>query len=254
MAEFATGFRHLSNTSSEQKGSIHDDEPAQKLGFKGAFVPGSVVGTSAMPAIMAHFGEAWLHGGWYDMNFVSPVYVRDDVRTVSEAAGEELACRVETREPRLCCAARAGLGNALPWSPAIDSNDVFPEAHIGEPFDERDIDITPELVQPMLDAGADHDAYWREFVHPEHLMPLALHAVDWARVPQTGVQPPGMWARHAIAVRAPMRYGRYRLSEFLANKGVSGRTLFVEFEFRVTDSAGNEFALGRHKCKFIRRS
>lgn len=49
-----------------------------------------------------------------------------------------------------------------------------------------------------------------------------------------------------------MPYGRYRLSEFLANKGASGRALFVEFQFCVTDVGGNEVAVGRHKCKFLR--
>jgi hypothetical protein len=217
---FETGFRRLENTSAAQEGSIHDDEPARKLGFKGAFVPGSVVGTSAMPAILAHFGSDWMEGGWYDFNFVSPVYTSDNVRTVATPDGDNLMCRVETSDERLCCAGRAGLGYRAPWTQNFAAEDVFPDAHVGETFDEREIDITFDAVEPMLVAGADNNAPWNEFVHPEHLMSVALHAVDWLRV--------------------------------LASKGTSGRTHFVEFQFRLTDLQSNEVAVGRHKCKFIR--
>ena len=64
---FEGTFRRLVNSASEQKGSIHDDAEARKLGFRGGFVPGSVVGTAALPPVWQAFGESWFEGGWYSM-------------------------------------------------------------------------------------------------------------------------------------------------------------------------------------------
>jgi len=47
---FEGPFRKLINTAADRKGSIHDDAEARKLGFRGGFVPGSVVGSAALPA------------------------------------------------------------------------------------------------------------------------------------------------------------------------------------------------------------
>lgn len=246
----------LKNTSAQKKGSIHDDEPARQLGFRGAFVPGSVVGCCAMPAILDCFGLDWFEGGWYDFNFVSPVYTSDKVRSVAAFSHDGMACRVETEDDRLCCAGRAGLGYEDPWSGAGGLEHIFPEARIGQTFEERTIDINRDQVQPMLDAAGDDSSCWERLIHPQHLMGVALRTVDWDLVPLVGVRAPGMWAQHAIKVSRPMPYGRYRLVEHLAEKGSSGRTHFVDFQFALFDDNGDdngdEIAVGRHKCKFIR--
>ena len=78
-------------------------------------MPGSVVAHFAMPAILERFGDGWLQGGWYDFNFVSPVYVDEDVRTVAGGDGDTFACRVETRDGRLCAHGKAGTGANAPW-------------------------------------------------------------------------------------------------------------------------------------------
>ena len=76
--------------------------------------------------------------------------------------------------------------------------------------------------------------------------------IDFKRFPTEGVRHPGMWAEHAIALRRPMRWGqRFRIDEHLAEKGASGRTRHLTFEFGVHDAEGEVVAVGRHKCKFI---
>ncbi len=242
----------LKNISASKKGSIHDDEPARKLGFKGAFVPGSVVGSCAMPAILERFGLDWLEGGWYDFKFVTPVYTSDRVRATAALCDDGLTCRVETDDDRLCCAGRAGLGYDDPWTVHGGPAHIFPEAIVGQTFEEQTLEISRDHVRPMLDAGGDDSSCWNTLIHPEHLMGVALRMVNWELVPRVGVRDPGMWAEHAIKIRKPMPYGRYRLSEFLAQKGDSGRTHFVDFQFTVSDDGGDEVAVGRHKCKFIR--
>jgi len=245
-------WRKLGNPSADRKGSIHDDEPARQLGFKGAFVPGSVVGTCAMPAIIERYGKAWFDGGWFDMTFVSPVYTSDSVRAVARDADEGMAFEVVTDDDRLCCAGRAGTGYIDPWSTSGGPDDVFPDAHIGERFEDQAIEITREHTAGMLGAGGDPAPLWDDLIPPLHLMAVALQMVDWHRVPVPGTRPPGMWARHAIKVNSPMPYGSYVMKEYLVEKGASGRTLYVEFQFSLHRSSGEEVAVGRHKCKFIR--
>jgi len=246
----------LKNTAAQKKGSIHDDEPARKLGFKGAFVPGSVVGACAMPAILDCFSADWFKGGWYDFNFVTPVYTTDRVRCNAVFSDESITCRVETDDDRLCCAGRAGLGYEDPWRSDENvpngSEQVFPEAQIGTTFDQRTLDISRADVQPTLDATEDDSPCWESLIHPQHLMVVALRTVNWDLVPLVGVKAPGMWAQHAIKVSKPMPYGNYRIVEKLASKGSSGRTHFVDFQFALFNDSGNEMAVGRHKCKFIR--
>jgi hypothetical protein len=248
-------FNHLSNTAANKKGSIHDDEPAQKLGFKGAFVPGSVVGAYAMTAVINRFGKDWFNNGWFDFNFVSPVYTSDEVvTTASEAEGDVIECNVFDRQERLCCIGRAGTGSDLPWSDDPGDESIFPNAKLGTQFQEHSLTIEYPDVEPLLDAACDSAGHWRDHIHPEHLMPIALKICDFKLTPFEGVRPPGMWAQHALFQREPLPYGDYRMTEYLAEKGASGRTHFMTFQFHLFDASDREVAVGRHKCKFIREA
>ncbi|MDA1075071.1 MAG: MaoC family dehydratase, partial [Proteobacteria bacterium] len=124
-------WKLLSNTASAQKGSIHDDDAARSLGFRRAFVPGSLVANFAVPSILEHFGSTWLQGGWYDFNFVSPVYIDEEVRTIAGETDGRFACRVETRDGRLCAQGLAGMQAKLPWQTKGALADVFPGVVIG---------------------------------------------------------------------------------------------------------------------------
>ena len=58
-------------TSSENR--IHDDEVAQRYGFRGGLVPGVTLFAYLVPAIVADQGEPWLEGGFVDVRFAAPV-------------------------------------------------------------------------------------------------------------------------------------------------------------------------------------
>src|SRR5262245_23835994 len=83
---FEGRWRKLENLSVNLKGSIHDDDEARKIGFRGGFVVGSTVATAALPAIIGLLGKEWMEGGWYSFSFVAPVYADDEVREVAELA------------------------------------------------------------------------------------------------------------------------------------------------------------------------
>ena len=249
----------LVNTAALRKGSIHDDAAAQALGFRGAFVPGSVVGTRALEAATALLGEAWLDSGSYRMTFVTPVYSGDDVHAAGESVSTGAEMRVETGEGRLCCSGVAGGGYSLPWDPGADWSrgavDVMPAIERGFAFGEMAFEVTPaEVSQLVAASGAGTQAFMPEggLVPPEHLQKVALDLVRTKRLGVEGVRDPGMWAEHCLAYREPLRTGiGYRMVEQVVDKGRSGRTIFLTYEFGVENARGDEVARGRHKVKWL---
>ena len=79
---------HTVNSASGSKGSIHDDEKAQELGYAGGFVPGSTVLGYMMRVMHETFGEAWLTSGEFNGRLRAPTYADVDV-TVEGTIVEE---------------------------------------------------------------------------------------------------------------------------------------------------------------------
>jgi hypothetical protein len=152
-------WRRLANISAGRKGSIHDDDAARGMGFRGGFVPGSTVGQAAMPAIIARLGQQWMEGGWYSFKFVRPVYIDEEVREVGSEllADGTLPLQVEARDGRLCCDRAAGLGATLPWDSSEDgthgADEVFPAMTIGDAFAPSELHVVAEEVAAMIAAA-----------------------------------------------------------------------------------------------------
>lgn len=259
-------WRRLVNTAADQEGSIHDDAAAQRLGFRGGFVPGSVVGTAALPAVTAAFGEHWMEGGWYSFTFVSPVYIDDEVRETAQRTGDGIAIQVVDRSGRLCCNGRAGLGATVPWDPAADgthgAEGVLPGIEIGHRFNPEQFVAEADVCAGTVRSGGDPTPWYTDaspwggpLVPLEYLHVVALHLVrhpDQPRVPRvTGVREPGMWAQHDLAIDGPLFMGReYTIREWVADKGRSGRTAYLTYEFEVSDGE-KRLVRGRHKAKWL---
>jgi len=263
---FEGPFRRLVNTAAEEKGSIHDDAEARKLGFRGGFVPGSVVGQAAFPAIIDAFGPKWMEGGWYSLTFVSPVYIDDEVQEQGERTGGDLSLRVVDRAGRLCCNGRAGLGATIPWDPQHDlthgAEGVLPGVERGFTFMPHEFTPEREMCLGMVRSAGDptpwydRDSPWgAPIVPPEYLKVVALHLMrgaDQPRLPRMeGTRGPGMWAQHELALEGPVFQGRsYRMTEWVADKGRSGRTIFLAYEFELFDG-DRRIGRGRHKAKWL---
>jgi hypothetical protein len=258
------GWRKLANISADRKGSIHDDEPARALGFEGALVPGSTVATAAMPSVVALLGQRWFEGGWCNFKFVTPVYTADDVREEAEATADgRIDIRVVTSDGRLCCSGQAGLGFEPPWDRAHDGRQgadlVLPGVEIGAAYHDAEMTVTPEWAANMLRAGGDSTPWYgttspwgRPLAPPETMHNLALQATRSRRLNVTGVKNPGMWAEHWLAVNRPIFQDQpYLFREHIADKGLSGRTAYVTYEYEVLD-AGEVVAVGRHRVKWLR--
>lgn len=258
-------WRRLANLSAERKGSIHDDDAARSLGFQAAFVPGSTVATSAMPGLVRLLGRSWFEGGWYTFKFVSPVYTSEDVREEAEAAGDgRIGLRVVTRDGRLCCSGQAGLGFETPWDLTPPARPGVEEAlagvEVGTRFDETPVEISEEYIARLLGASGDATPWYQAespfggaLIPPETLHNFALQVTRTRRLPITGVRNPGMWAEHSLAISRPLflEAGRYSMREWVADKGLSGRAVYLTYEFEVVEGA-DVVARGQHKVKWLR--
>jgi hypothetical protein len=76
------------NSASESKGSIHDDEKAREMGYKGGLVPGVTVLGYMSRLMQETFGERWQSGSTFAGRLRRPVYEGAEVSvegTVIEA-------------------------------------------------------------------------------------------------------------------------------------------------------------------------
>jgi len=70
----------LSDQSYEDHSSIHDDETAQKLGFKGGTIEGPTHFSQFAPLAVAAWGDRWLEAGCISAHYRAPVYEGEEVR------------------------------------------------------------------------------------------------------------------------------------------------------------------------------
>jgi hypothetical protein len=60
-----------------------------------------------------------------------------------------------------------------------------------------------------------------------------------------------MWAQHDLAIEAPLFIGNsYTMTEQVVDKGRSGRTIYLTYEFEVHEGT-RRLAHGRHKAKWL---
>ena len=90
------------NSAAESKGSIHDDEKARAMGYKGGLVPGVTVLGYMSRLMQETFGARWQCGSTFDGRLRRPVYEGVDVTiegTVVEAptAANENTVTVELK-------------------------------------------------------------------------------------------------------------------------------------------------------------
>ena len=79
MASISTGIRNPRNVSPNAAGSIHDDEVAAKLGFRGGAIAGSIHLDQFGPALVDAFGREWFESGSLGLYFQHALLDADPV-------------------------------------------------------------------------------------------------------------------------------------------------------------------------------
>ena len=73
MGVVSTGVKNPRNLSPRSHGTIHDDEVANKLGFRGGAIAGSIHLDQFGPAMVETFGQQWFETGSLGLYFLHPL-------------------------------------------------------------------------------------------------------------------------------------------------------------------------------------
>ena len=95
-------------------GSIHDDETAQNLGFRGGTVAGDVHMNQFVPVLLKVFGNDWFERGNISLLFRNATVDREQVQVFAEQLNEGTnQCRVwmEREDGLLVCEGTAAMGD-----------------------------------------------------------------------------------------------------------------------------------------------
>jgi hypothetical protein len=100
-------FRTPKNAFLESSGSIHNNETASKLGFKGGTVPGSVHMDQFMPMLMKIYGPSWFETGDMSLYFTQATVDREQVRVEVEPRDQRAGLLMYNRDDALICVGTA---------------------------------------------------------------------------------------------------------------------------------------------------
>ena len=111
MSTLTSAWRHPINVSAHQKGGIHDDDTAQKLGFAGGTIAGSLHMEQFPPQLIAHFGNDWWQRGNLSLYFKSATIEGDAVQSeLHTTDSEQVRASMTTEDERLVLEGTASLG------------------------------------------------------------------------------------------------------------------------------------------------
>ncbi len=98
-------------------GSIHDDETAENLGFRGGTVAGDIHMNQFPPLLVQVYGNSWFEQGHIALNFRNATVDREKVQVFGERPqGPAAQTRVwmEREDGMLVCEGSAGVGSNAP--------------------------------------------------------------------------------------------------------------------------------------------
>jgi hypothetical protein len=101
------------NSASESRGSIHGDEKAREMGYRGGLVPGVTVLGYMSRMMRENFGDAWTADGSFDARIRRPVYEGDEISVegtaITPGPGDRVSVslRVIDSEGSVCATAEA---------------------------------------------------------------------------------------------------------------------------------------------------
>jgi acyl dehydratase len=168
------------NPARTSENRIHDDEVAERHGFRGGLVPGVTVYGYACAPVVESLGPEFLTGGYAELRFVHPVYDGDRIATDFDPAG---TLTISVGAAR-CAVGRAATGRVideirvdradLPRERPPASSEVFAPGRVLGTFE---LSTDESMLSAYLDSldGASDIYRERGWVHPG----LILSCANW---------------------------------------------------------------------------
>jgi len=153
MTTLKTEWRRPTNTSADEKGGIHDDDTAQKLGFSGGTVAGSLHMEQFPPLLLQHFGDQWWQQGSLSLYFKHATMDGEPVQAMFEPLSDTRGrVWMENETGDLVMSGTAAIGD----DPQSEINDRLTK--VRKPNDLRmltDVVINKQSSRMTIEVGDD---------------------------------------------------------------------------------------------------
>lgn len=257
--------------------NIHDDSTAQKLGFKGGTIAGSIHMDQFVPVLLDAFGDRWFETGSLSLSFRNATISGEPViAMVGEIPGGDdvqVAVRMERPEGELVAEGTASVGapdeptqlEAVDLRPASDPSSlrILEGVRAGDPLPGHEVTLDPAHLRARIAVGAltepldwyTGESPWGGSVaNPSTMVQLLRNrAGDFG--PHVA-QAVGLFG--AIEVRhhhGPVVFGeQYRVEGEVVVVGASPRTEFVWYDTRAHDDSGRLVASMRMQLRWMTAS
>jgi hypothetical protein len=270
-------WRRPANPDLYARGSIHEDTSAQRLGFRGGLVAGSIHSELFPPLLLKAFGQRWFERGNLSLYFLEPTLDREEVRaivSVPPAGASDVQVQVWAERPNgnRICEGTAAAGE--PGEPsALLARDLshFPsgelrilaDASVGDQFPTVDVTVSQEEMDRRLELTTDPLPWYRgpspwggAVATTTNLVKAMMQPCDVYLEMHRKTRAVGLFG--AIEVRnvnGPVLVGEpYRAAGHLISLGQSPKTEYLWFEAYMDDQQGRRTAEMRMMLRFMKAS
>jgi hypothetical protein len=184
--ELAGEFRAPRNAWQGAPGSIHTDEVASKLGFKGGTIPGSVHMDQFVPMLLEVYGPKWFETGDISLHFVQATVDAEKVRAVVRPGEERARLTMFNEAGALICEGTASVNAPDPKAELVGRMEaqaaaepgrlrILADLAVGDETGGYTLTVTEEHLEKSLKILTEPlPVYARDKVlPPSHLVSLA---------------------------------------------------------------------------------
>jgi hypothetical protein len=270
------GWRQPVNIWINEKGSIHDNDTARKIGMRGGTIPGTIHLNLFPPLLIKVFGQRWFEQGTLSMYYTFATTDREDVRAVLRLPPEgakdvQVEAWVEMPDGHTVAKGTASVGN--PKEPAylqtVDLVNTKPEElrilerlEAGQALPTEDVLVTQEKVNSTLETITDPlDWYrgkspWGGSILPPSMMYGAMMLTPSIRKQQRLPAVGFFGATEVRNINGPIKVGvPYVASGKLVCVGASPKTEYFWYDSQLCEKAGGKvIAEMRHMTRFMKAS
>jgi hypothetical protein len=264
------------NTAAHQRGSIHDDATAQKLGFRGGTVAGSLH-MEQFPPLLAHLlGDAWWESGGLSLYFRFATTDLEPVRcfAVAPRPGPDARQRIEVwmdhENGQRVAEGSAHIGGADAGSALRQRIEVTPPATelrilsdvaVGATSRDVPVRVAADALRERLDVITEprseysQASRWRRAALPPSLVVRALRAAESGLLAKSGPVVGLFGAIEIQQLAGPL----FADEDYLARGRVlavsdTPKTEFVWYESTIADRAGVDRACMLMMLRFMKAS
>ncbi len=270
-------WRAPQNEGRATTGNIHADEDAQRLGFRGGLVAGSIHMEQLAPVLVRAFGEQWLDRGSVSLYFLTPTLDGEEVRATigmppHGATDAQVELWMEKRDGTRIFEGSAAIGT--PNEPSalhartLDKHSggqlrILAHACDGDEFPVVDTCIDDETLDKRLDAITEPMSWYTDASHWGGRVPTTVNQVnalmETAYAYLRDKQAPAIGLYGAIELRnvnGPMLVGTtYRSGGTLLHVGETPKTEYAWFDTWADDpSSGKRIVELRMMLRFMKAS